>query len=64
MSSTCASANKKWKSVVENPDYLHRSVKKVTDVIVHDIYSPPVASRIYAYITIAGYEAAVTGNQK
>ncbi|MEJ7766353.1 MAG: vanadium-dependent haloperoxidase [Chitinophagaceae bacterium] len=39
-------------------DYLHRSVKQVTDVIVYDIYSPPVASRIYAYITIAGYEAA------
>ena len=34
----------------------------MTDVIVHDIYSPPVASRIYAYVTIAGYEAAVAGN--
>ncbi|MBD0351051.1 MAG: vanadium-dependent haloperoxidase, partial [Flavisolibacter sp.] len=30
----------------------------------HDIYSPPVASRIYAYITIAGYEAAIQGNPK
>lgn len=37
---------------------LHRSVKTVTDVMVHDIFSPPVASRIYAYISVAAYEAA------
>jgi hypothetical protein len=40
-------------------EYVHRAVKQVTDVIVYDIYSPPVASRIYAYACIAGYEAAV-----
>lgn len=59
-----ASAIKNWRYSSENPDYLHRSIKKVTDVIVHDIYSPPVASRIYAYITIAGYESAIAGNPK
>ena len=48
----------KWKQLADNPDYLHRAIKQVTDVIVHDVYSPPVASRTYAYITIAGYEAA------
>jgi hypothetical protein len=47
-----------WKEAAANPDFIHRSIKQVTDVIVHDIYSPPVASRIYAYVTIAGYEAA------
>ncbi len=30
---------------------------KLTDVIVADIFTPPVASRIYAYSNIAGYEA-------
>ena len=40
------------------PDRLHRSVKQLTDIIVHDIFSPPVASRIYAYVSIAAYEAA------
>lgn len=52
----------KWKEKLENPDYLHRSVKQVTDVIVHDIFSPPVAARIYTYMTVAGYEAAIAGN--
>ncbi|HTF21419.1 MAG TPA: vanadium-dependent haloperoxidase [Chryseolinea sp.] len=45
------------KNKVENPEYLHQTVKKVTDIMVHDIFSPPVASRIYAYVTVAAYEA-------
>ncbi len=32
--------------------------------MLFDIYSPPVASRIYAYISVAGYEAAVNSNSK
>jgi hypothetical protein len=55
----CTSSDYKLKST--NPDYLHRTVKKLTEVIVHDIFSPPVASRIYAYTMIAGYE--VLANQ-
>ena len=43
---------------------LHRSIKAVTDVMVHDIFSPPVASRIYAYISVAGYEAARAGDKR
>lgn len=39
--------------------YLHRAMKQVTDVIVYDIYSPPVASRTYAYASIAAYQAAL-----
>jgi hypothetical protein len=35
---------------------LHDGLQKLTDVIVHDIFSPPVASRIYAYASIAAYE--------
>ncbi|MCW3091237.1 MAG: phosphatidic acid phosphatase [Ferruginibacter sp.] len=38
---------------------LHRAQKALTDVIVHDIFSPPVASRIYAYTNIAAYEVLV-----
>ena len=52
-----------WKQKSDNPDFIHRSIKQVTDIIVHDIYSPPVASRIYAYITIAGYEAAAQSHR-
>jgi len=53
---TCTSNTDYDKVAAQKPEYLHRSVKKLTDVIVHDIFSPPVASRIYAYPSIAAYE--------
>ena len=48
-----------WKERTENPGYIHSAVKQVSDVIVYDIYSPPVASRTYSYICIAAYEAVI-----
>ncbi len=56
-------ANDDWRTITEDPAYLHRAMKEVTNVIVHDIYSPPVASRIYAYVSIAGYEAAIVSDK-
>ena len=38
------------------PNNFHASVDKVVEVMVHDIFSPPVASRIFAYPNIAAYE--------
>lgn len=45
-----------YETKLANPDFLHRSVEQLTNVIIHDIFSPPVASRIYAYASIAAYE--------
>jgi hypothetical protein len=61
---SCSDDNSDWRVKVDRPDFLHRSVKQVTDVIVHDIFSPPVASRIYTYMTVAGYEAAIHEDDK
>ncbi|NJK82571.1 MAG: vanadium-dependent haloperoxidase [Saprospiraceae bacterium] len=49
--------NENYQTEAANPQFIHQSMKKLTDVIVHDIFSPPVASRIYAYASIAAYEA-------
>src|SRR5688500_14135959 len=57
-----AVAEKNWKDKTERADYIHRAIKLLTDVMVHDIYSPPVSSRTYAYISVAGYEAVAAGN--
>jgi hypothetical protein len=46
----------KKESILITPDDYHNSVDKVTLIMVHDIFSPPVASRIYAYPNIAAYE--------
>ena len=40
---------------LESKDF-QSSVDKVTEIMVHDIFSPPVASRIYVYPNIAAYE--------
>lgn len=47
---------KKEEPIVITVDDIHGSVDKVTEIMIHDIFSPPVASRIYAYPNIAAYE--------
>ncbi|MEQ9286410.1 MAG: vanadium-dependent haloperoxidase [Cyclobacteriaceae bacterium] len=54
--SSCA---QKKKDVEIEAALLHETMQRLTDVIVHDIFSPPVASRIYAYPSIAAYEVMV-----
>ena len=41
---------------------LHTAVKQVNDVIVYDIMSPPQASRVFAYASIAAYEVLRQGD--
>ncbi len=47
---------KKTVPIIVTPDNFHASVDKVTEVMVHDIFSPPVASRVFVYPNIAAYE--------
>jgi hypothetical protein len=61
---SCEKENPDFQQEAADPAYLHRSVKQLTDVIVHDIFSPPVASRIYAYSSLAAYEVMVKGNSE
>jgi len=59
VSQSCQSDPKDYQQQAYNPELFQRSMKALTDVIVHDIFSPPVASRIYAYPSIAAYEVMV-----
>ncbi len=56
--SACSSVNEHWEEEAQQTDALNGSIQQITDVIVHDIFSPPQAARIYAYATVAGYETA------
>ncbi len=58
IATSCQSYNPHYKEEIKDAQLLRESVGHLTDVIVHDIFSPPVASRIYAYSTIAAYECA------
>lgn len=47
---------------ISSEDY-HTTIDKLTEVMVHDIFSPPVASRIYVYPNIAAYETLNQNNK-
>jgi hypothetical protein len=54
--------SKKSEPIVVSPEELHQSIDKVIEIMIHDIFSPPVASRIFAYPNIAAYEIVALHN--
>ncbi len=52
---SCNTSEQKDPTIINELQY--RCVQQLTDVIVHDIVNPPVASRMYVYSNIAFYEA-------
>ncbi len=50
-----------YKTQAENPEVLHRGMRRIMEIMRYDIFSPPVASRIYAYSAVAAYEALRPG---
>jgi hypothetical protein len=50
----CNNNNNKHMSGV---DILHGNQDKLTQVIIYDVFTPPVASRLYVYSSLAYYEA-------
>jgi hypothetical protein len=47
--------NNTYKERLKDPQLFHNSMQQLSDVIVYDIFSPPVAARVYMYPTIAAY---------
>lgn len=56
------SCNKKYESIIISTENFHESVDMVSEIMVHDIFSPPVASRVFAYPNIAAYEIIAQEN--
>ncbi|GAB3176178.1 vanadium-dependent haloperoxidase [Telluribacter humicola] len=46
-----------YNKMASDPQLFHNTTAQLTNVIIHDIFKPPVASRIYAYSFLASYEA-------
>lgn len=49
--------NKKEGDRLSDAEILHQNQDQLTEVIIYDVFTPPVASRIYAYSSLASYEA-------
>jgi len=59
---SCKNSNN-YQSHFEDPKLLIQTVEKLNMVILDNNFTPPVATRNYAYATIAAYEAYSAGNK-
>jgi len=57
------SCKKKYEPIKVSSNDFHNTVNKVIDIMIHDIFSPPVASRVFAYPDIAAYEIIAQNNK-
>ena len=64
ISFTSCKENTEYVEALSGSEALYNANKYITEVMIHDIFSPPVASRIYAYPNIAAYEVAVLADPK
>ena len=44
-------------SMISDAEILHQNQDLLTQVIIYDVFTPPVASRLYVYSSLASYEA-------
>jgi PAP2 superfamily len=51
------SCSQKSQIKINDADVIHANVNKLTEIIIYDVFTPPVAARIYAYTSLAAYEA-------
>jgi hypothetical protein len=58
------SSCQKEEPIVITPDHFHNSIDQVVNIMIHDIFSPPVASRIFVYPNIAAYEIIALKDDK
>ncbi|MEP6844917.1 MAG: vanadium-dependent haloperoxidase [Panacibacter sp.] len=51
------SCQQKKELPINDTEVLHMNEDQLTQIIIYDVFSPPVAARIYAYTSLASYEA-------
>jgi hypothetical protein len=61
---SCKKTNPNYQQEASNPKFLERAQNMLTESIIHDIFAPPVSSRIYMYASVAGYEGAIHADKR
>ena len=56
--------NSEYINKLKDPELFQQAMQNLTDIIVYDIFSPPVASRVYVYPSIAAYETIRFSDEK
>lgn len=52
-----SACGKNKQAVLSDADILHNNQDQLTQIIIYDVFTPPVSSRIYVYSSLASYEA-------
>jgi hypothetical protein len=53
----CFACQQKKQEKLADAEILHQNQDQLTQVIIYDVFTPPVAARIYVYSSLASYEA-------
>lgn len=59
---SCSQRKNDYQQVLHNPVLYSKVTGLLTEIITYDIFTPPVASRIYAYAHLAAYETMARGD--
>jgi hypothetical protein len=62
IAASCVQRKSDYQQVLHDPVLYSKVTGSLTDVITYDIFTPPVASRIYAYAHLAAYETMAHGD--
>src|SRR5687768_17500618 len=62
IAAACTQQKPDYQQVLHDPVLYSKITGLLTDVITYDIFSPPVASRIYAYAHLAAFETMARGD--
>lgn len=54
---TAIACNPKKNQAVNEAEVMHNNQDQLTQIIIYDVFTPPVSSRIYVYSSLASYEA-------
>jgi membrane-associated phospholipid phosphatase len=61
VAAACAVVARDGRAPQPDSELLHSAMHQLSSVMVYDIFSPPQASRVYAYASVAAYEALRAG---
>lgn len=59
---SCQQSSPDWKTKVAEARIAHLCENQLTKVVVYDVFTPPVAARVYVYPNIAAHEALAAAN--
>ena len=62
--SSCKQESNDYLKVMHNPLLYNEVMHKLNYVIIYDIFTPPVAARVFAYSNLAAYEVLARGGKE